>query len=91
MLAFVLYFQANKKFNDGLAENSKLREQIDHMRTEREIFEGLYKKLEKVSLDAFDNHQPICDSCQANKSSVIRSNEVCYFLTIPGVPKSMDV
>ncbi|XP_057299829.1 coiled-coil domain-containing protein 63-like [Hydractinia symbiolongicarpus] len=43
--------QANRKFNAGLAENSKLREGIDHMRTERMIFQGLYDKLEKKQSD----------------------------------------
>lgn len=48
MICIFFVIQANKKFNQGLAENSKLREEIDHMRTERTIFQGLYKKLEKV-------------------------------------------
>ena len=34
-------------FNEALANNKKLREQIDDLRQERVIFEGIYKKLER--------------------------------------------
>ena len=40
--------QALKSFNSGLAKNSSLRQQIDHLRQEREVFESMYKKLQKV-------------------------------------------
>lgn len=40
--------QAIVKFNRMLANNKKLREDIDNLRTERISFEGVYKKLEKV-------------------------------------------
>ena len=36
------------RFNSSLAVNSKLRYQIDHLRKERAVFEGQYKKLQKV-------------------------------------------
>jgi predicted nucleic acid-binding Zn-ribbon protein len=41
--------QAVVKFNKSLANNRKLREEIDNLRGERIAFEGVYKKLEKVS------------------------------------------
>ncbi|RDD40524.1 Coiled-coil domain-containing protein 63 [Trichoplax sp. H2] len=39
------------KFNSTLADNAKLREAIDHLRSERIIFENIYKKLEKQLID----------------------------------------
>lgn len=39
------------KFNAALKENSKLREEIDHMRLGRDTFEGIYRKLEKQLVD----------------------------------------
>lgn len=35
------------KFNESLARNKILREQIDSLRRERVIFDGIYRKLEK--------------------------------------------
>ena len=35
------------KFNQSLASNRKLREQIDDLRRERVVFDNIYKKLEK--------------------------------------------
>lgn len=51
LLVFIFFnfeLQANRKFNHALSENKDLRNDIDHMRTERVIFQNLYKKLEKV-------------------------------------------
>lgn len=39
--------QALQKFNDALAQNKDLREQIDNLRRERIVFDGIYKKLER--------------------------------------------
>ncbi|XP_078682326.1 coiled-coil domain-containing protein 63-like isoform X2 [Branchiostoma floridae x Branchiostoma belcheri] len=39
--------KATVEFNDMLTENSSLREEIDHLRTERNVFDNLYKKLSK--------------------------------------------
>eukprot|EP01012_Entosiphon_sulcatum_P065169 TRINITY_DN94044_c0_g1_i1.p1 TRINITY_DN94044_c0_g1~~TRINITY_DN94044_c0_g1_i1.p1 ORF type:complete len:581 (-),score=183.71 TRINITY_DN94044_c0_g1_i1:6-1748(-) len=39
--------QALVKFNEALAYNKQLREQIDNLRRERVVFDGIYKKLEK--------------------------------------------
>jgi len=58
--------QGNMKFNGGLAENAKLREDIDHMRTERTIFEGLYKKLEKL---LNNNKEEIAEVIEASTSA----------------------
>jgi len=58
--------QGNKKFNQGLAENSKLRKDIDHMRTERTIFQQLYKKLEKR---LHDNKEEIAKVIESSTSS----------------------
>ena len=35
------------KFNEALAHNRKLREQIDNLRRERVVFDGIYKKMER--------------------------------------------
>ena len=40
--------QALVKFNKSLANNRKLREEIDNLRGERVSFESVYKKIEKV-------------------------------------------
>ncbi|XP_047123884.1 coiled-coil domain-containing protein 63 isoform X1 [Hydra vulgaris] len=48
--------QENKKFSSALEENAKLREAIDHMRSEKFVFDGLYKKLENKF---FENKQEI--------------------------------
>ena len=39
--------KANQKFNEAIASNKKLREEIDNLRRERVIFDNIYKKLEK--------------------------------------------
>jgi chromosome segregation ATPase len=39
--------KANQKFNEAIANNKKLREQIDNLRRERVIFDSIYQKLEK--------------------------------------------
>eukprot|EP01006_Ploeotia_vitrea_P038783 TRINITY_DN66279_c6_g1_i1.p1 TRINITY_DN66279_c6_g1~~TRINITY_DN66279_c6_g1_i1.p1 ORF type:complete len:579 (-),score=104.07 TRINITY_DN66279_c6_g1_i1:1437-3173(-) len=39
--------QALVKFNEALAYNKELREQIDNLRRERVVFDGIYKKLER--------------------------------------------
>eukprot|EP00112_Aurelia_sp_Birch-Aquarium-sp1_P021069 Seg5576.1 transcript_id=Seg5576.1/GoldUCD/mRNA.D3Y31 product="Coiled-coil domain-containing protein 63" protein_id=Seg5576.1/GoldUCD/D3Y31 len=60
------YGRANTKFNDSLAGNRKLREQIDHTLTERQIFEGLYKKLEK---QMNENRQEIAEIIEASTAA----------------------
>ena len=37
------------RFNSALATNAQLRSMIDHLRQERSVFEGIYKKLQRVS------------------------------------------
>jgi chromosome segregation ATPase len=39
--------KALQKHNGTMAANKKLRENIDNLRRERQVFDGLYKKLEK--------------------------------------------
>ena len=39
--------RANQKYNESLASNSALREQIDTLRRERVVFETAFAKLEK--------------------------------------------
>ena len=36
------------RFNSALATNAQLRTMIDHLRQERSVFEGIYKKLQRV-------------------------------------------
>ena len=35
------------KFNEAIAHNKELREEIDGLRRERVVFDSIYKKLEK--------------------------------------------
>ena len=39
--------KATVEFNKTLTSNSKLREEIDHLRSQRAVFDGLHKKLTK--------------------------------------------
>lgn len=39
--------QASIKYNEAITHNQKLRAQIDSLRRERLVFDGIYKKLEK--------------------------------------------
>lgn len=39
------------KFNSALSENKGLREEIDNLRRERVVFDGIYRKLEKKLVD----------------------------------------
>ncbi|EDQ92324.1 uncharacterized protein MONBRDRAFT_17015 [Monosiga brevicollis MX1] len=39
--------QGTRKYNEILTSNAKLREQIDHLKQERRVFDGLHRKLEK--------------------------------------------
>ena len=57
--------QGNKKFNQSLAENTELREDIDHMRTERMIFQGLHKKLEKKLIESKEEIATVIESSTA--------------------------
>jgi len=43
--------QALVKFNEAIAGNKALREQIDNLRCERVIFDGIYKKTERDLYD----------------------------------------
>ena len=36
------------RFNTGLSTNARLRTLIDHLRQEKQVFEGLQKKLQRV-------------------------------------------
>lgn len=58
--------QANIRFNDSLARNRQLRDQIDHTITERQVFEGLYKKLEK---QMNENKQEIAEIIESSTAS----------------------
>jgi len=40
--------EANKKFNMALAENNKMRQEIDHIKIQRKKFDDLHKKLTKM-------------------------------------------
>ena len=41
------YAQALKRYNEALANNKRLRENIDNLRRERLVFDQIYRKLEK--------------------------------------------
>ena len=43
------------KFNQALTRNKHLRENIDNLRRERVMFDGIYKKLEKEQLQEKKN------------------------------------
>ena len=46
-LSLYASYEALKKYNEALAHNKKLRENIDNLRRERLVFDQIYKKLEK--------------------------------------------
>ena len=35
------------RFNEAIAHNKQLREEIDNLRRERVVFDGIYKKLQR--------------------------------------------
>lgn len=41
------------KFNEALATNKKLRDEIDDLRRERLVFDNIYRKLDKVDTPHF--------------------------------------
>jgi len=43
--------KASVRFNSALATNSQLRMKIDHLRQERNVFEGIHKKLQKELIE----------------------------------------
>ena len=43
--------QALIKFNESLASNKRLREQIESLRQERSVFDSVYKRMEQQLLD----------------------------------------
>ena len=42
--------QASVRFNSSLASNTQLRTRIDHLRQEKDVFQGIHRKLQKVQL-----------------------------------------
>lgn len=56
---FCFYFQELIKFNNQLAENASLREELDHLRQEKAVFDTIHKKLNK---QLEDTKQKISDS-----------------------------
>ena len=59
--------KALQKFNESLAMNKQLREQIDNLRKERVVFDGIYKKLEK------DLHEK-----KKEMAAIIEDSKVAY-------------
>jgi coiled-coil domain-containing protein 63/114 len=39
--------KANQKFNESIAQNKSMREEIDALRKEKSVFDNVYSKLEK--------------------------------------------
>ena len=52
-LAHTLH-QASVRFNSSLAVNAQMRTKIDHLRQEKAVFEGIHRKLQKVSRNPHD-------------------------------------
>ena len=52
-LAYTLH-QASVRFNSSLAVNAQMRTKIDHLRQEKAVFEGIHRKLQKVSVAPHD-------------------------------------
>ena len=46
--------QASVRFNSSLAVNAQMRTKIDHLRQEKAVFEGIHRKLQKVSVTPHD-------------------------------------
>jgi chromosome segregation ATPase len=51
------------KFNEAITKNKELREQINNLRRERLVFDGIYKKLEKELQDKKKDMARIIDVC----------------------------
>ena len=47
LVAHIMYPQVLNKYNTQLTTNAKMRQVIDHLKQERDSFDGIYKKLEK--------------------------------------------
>lgn len=47
--ALLCYHQAMVRFNSSLAGNAELRQRIDHLRQERNVFEGIQRQHQRVS------------------------------------------
>ena len=63
--------QASIKFNEAITHNRKLREQIDSLRRERLVFDGIYKKLEKELQVCYPSHcsgRVLTSSCFDSKT-----------------------
>ena len=58
--------KANQKFNEAIAYNQKLRENIDSLRRERHIFDSIYKKMERELHEKRTNMAEIIED--ANKA-----------------------
>lgn len=61
------FFQAMVHFNQQLAINRDLRDEIDHLRRERAVFENLYKKLAKE-----------LENCKKDMSEVIETSTQAF-------------
>ena len=57
--------KCNHKFNEAITKNKDLREQINNLRRERLVFDGIYKKLEKELQDKKKDMANIIDICNA--------------------------
>jgi len=58
--------KANQKFNESIANNKKLREEIDNLRRERVIFDNIYQKLEK---ELHDRRKEMADIIETANSA----------------------
>jgi len=67
--------KANQKFNEAIATNKSLRQNIDSLRRERVIFDNLYKKLEKELHEKRKNMASIIESANSAYEERDKAND----------------
>ena len=81
MAVFILYdWQETVKFNQQLSVNRKLRQEIDHLRQDRLVFNSLFKKLTKELDDIKKSiNEIVTEASQAYEERYIRISPLCPF------------
>lgn len=81
------YYQEMAKFNQQLSVNSRLRKEIDHIRQDRLVFNGLFKKLSKELNDMKKSMNEIVTEA----SQAYEDRQDSQFFQSKSVRPSLDV
>ena len=82
--------QALIKFNESLASNKRLREQIESLRQERSVFDSVYKRMEQQLLDKKKQMAAIIEASNQVRSVAVGGSLVCG-RHIPALPRCVCV